>query len=240
MTVSTTLGQRIGSRVRARRWSRLRVLLVIAVVGAALVGAAWVLLFTGLLGVRSVEVTGTSRLTAEHVAAVAAIEDGTPLARLDTATAATRVGALPPVRSVEVTRRWPSGVLITVHERVPAAVTSRGPGYVLLDADGVWFAHVSKRPRGLPLVSAPATAGRPALVAAMRVLDSVPSAVRVQVREVRALSRDAVTLRLTQDRSVVWGAPERDARKGAVLAALMSRKAKVYDVSAPDAPVTRR
>jgi cell division protein FtsQ len=39
---------------------------------------------------------------------------------------------------------------------------------------------------------------------------------------------------------VLWGSVDRGARKAAVLAVLVTRRAAVYDVSAPDAPTTRR
>jgi cell division protein FtsQ len=45
---------------------------------------------------------------------------------------------------------------------------------------------------------------------------------------------------LTRHRTVVWGGGDRSARKAAVLAVLLHRKARIYDVSAPDAPTTHR
>jgi cell division protein FtsQ len=82
-------------------------------------------------------------------------------------------------------------------------------------------------------------AGAPALRAALDVLAAVPRVLAGQVLEVRAATPDQVTLRLTRSRMVMWGSPERSRRKAAVLAALMTRPAKIYDVSAPDAPTTR-
>jgi cell division protein FtsQ len=38
---------------------------------------------------------------------------------------------------------------------------------------------------------------------------------------------------------VVWGSADDSDRKAAVVVALMRRDAKVYDVSAPDSPVTQ-
>ena len=38
---------------------------------------------------------------------------------------------------------------------------------------------------------------------------------------------------------VVWGSSDDSARKAGVLSVLMKRTAKVYDVSAPDLPVTK-
>ena len=239
MTVTTELGGRLAERGRARRRTRLTVTLSVTTLLALLGLAGWLLLGTGVLGVHDVAVTGTSRLDPAEVRSVAAIGAGTPLARLDTGAVADRLRRLPVVRTVDVERSWPRGVTIRVRERTAAAVQARGPAYVLVDREGVAFAPVQRRPAGLPLVSAPVDAGPPALRAALDVLEQLTGPVREQVRQVRAATAEQVELRLTRGRTVLWGSTERGARKAAVLAVLISRKAQVYDVSAPDAPTTR-
>jgi cell division protein FtsQ len=211
-----------------------------AVVIAAGALAAWLLLWSSVFGVRSVQVSGTGRLSRGEVLAAAAIVSGTPLARVDTGAIEARLRALPVVAAATVTRNWPSGVAITVRERTPAAVRLRGSTYVLVDRTGVSFAEVGHRPRSLPLVIAPPKAGTQAVKAALDVLDAVPRSVHRRVISVRAATPEDVTLHLTHDRTVVWGSPQRTQRKAAVLAVLMTRKAAVYDVSAPDNPTTTR
>lgn len=243
MTVSTAWDGRLAQRSRARRRTRLAVTLSVTALLVLAGVLGWVLLGTGLLGVRAVEVTGTRRLDAATVRSTAAIAPGTPLARVDTAAVAERIRRLPVVRSVAVERRWPRTVSIVVRERVPAAVRQQGPAYVLVDRSGVAFATVPRRPAGLPLVSAPVDAGPAALQAALDVLDALdrlPAGLRAQVREVRAGTPEHVVVALSKGRSVVWGSAERGPRKAAVLGVLLRRKARVYDVSAPDAPTTRR
>lgn len=240
MRVSASVARRLVGRLRTRRLSRVRVA-VAALAGLALVAAAgWVLLASSLLGVRTVRVEGARRVDAARVASVAAVRVGTPLARLDTASVVARVERLAAVRSAEVRRSWPGTVAIVVHERVPAAVRPRGSGFALVDRGGVAFAAVRRRPAGLPLVSAPVDAGPPALRAALDVLESLPPSVRDRVKAVRAATVAEVTVRLTRHRTVVWGSTARGERKAAVLAVLIGRKARVYDVSVPDAPTTRR
>lgn len=239
MTSSSASGYRFARRVRPR-WSRLRVLSASGLVLALAATSGWVVLESSLLAVRSVEVTGASRVTPEQVLAAADIGPATPMARVDTEAIARRVGALLAVRSVAVSRSWPRSVQIVVEERRPAAVQRRGSTYRLVDRTGVAFDTVLKRPKGLPLVSAHAAAGPLALRATLDVLAALPGPVRRQLLEVRATSAEQVTLRLTRARTVVWGSPERGERKAVVLMALMARRATVYDVSAPDAPTTRR
>ena len=240
MTVTTEIDGRLAARGRARRRTRLAVTLSVAAALMLLGLAGWLALDTGLLGVQDVRVTGTERLDPAQVRSVAAIPAGTPLARLDTGSVADRLSRLPEVAAVDVVRDWPRSVTIRVRERVPAAVQARGTAYVLVDRSGVVFASVDHRPPGLPVVSAPVDAGPPALRAALDVLEALPAAVRGSVRQVRAASAEEVVVQLSKGRTVRWGSPDRGARKAAVLAVLVTRKAHVYDVSAPDAPTTRK
>lgn len=231
---------RYPGRAHAARRVRLRLVLVVLSLSALAAVAGWVLLVSSLFGVATVTVSGSARVGAAPVVELAAIKAGTPLARLDDAGIARRVGRLPAVRTVQVRRDWPRAVRIIVQERVPAAVRAQGSGFVLVDRTGVAFDTVARRPQGLPLVTAPLGAGASALRAALDTLDAVPAPVRDQVTTVAATSSREISLRLTRGRTVVWGGTDRAARKGAVLAVLLSRKASVYDVSAPDVPTTRK
>jgi cell division protein FtsQ len=233
------VSSRLVQWVRRHRPSRSTVLVGLLCALVVLGVGAWVLLGSSLLGVADVQVQGIHRVGRAEIVDAAGIEPGTPLARVDTAEVAARVGRIPAVGRVEVLRDWPRSVTLVVHERVPAAVRERGEGFVLVDRTGVVFDQVTVRPKHLPLVSAPVGAGAPALRAALDALDDVPASVRGQVRSVLAASAEEVTLQLTRGRTVVWGDPGFGKRKGLVLAVLLSRKASIYDVSVPDAPTTR-
>ncbi len=237
---TSPLEPRLAERGRARR--RTRLVTTLSVLGLVLLlgVGGWVVLATSLLGVREVTVAGTGRLDPAEVRSVAAVPAGEPLATLDTEAVVRRLTALPVVRRVEVRREWPRTVAIVVHERVPAAVQQRSTGWALVDRTGVEFAQQDRRPRGLPLVSAPVAAGPAALRAALEVLEVLPPSVARQVRQVRATGPEEVRLQLGRGRTVMWGSSERGARKAAVLEVLLTRRATVYDVSAPDAPTTRR
>ena len=215
----------------------LAVLLVLGVGG-------WLVLNSSLANVRAVTVEGTSRLTTAEVLAAANVPGGAPLFRLDASGIEARVARLRPVASVSVTRQWPHGVLITVVERRPVAVVA-GPGpAMLLDAEGVAFAPADPRPAGSPLVDVtvddpvPGT-GDPEARAAMRVLGSLPPSLRQRVSGLQAPSADNVSLELHDGRTIVWGSPDDNATKVAVLRSLLHRSAHVYDVSTPEVVVTR-
>jgi cell division protein FtsQ len=68
---------------------------------------------------------------------------------------------------------------------------------------------------------------------------ALPSTLRTQVTSISAASPDSITLNLESGVKVVWGSSDDSERKAEVLSVLMKRKATVYDVSAPDLPVTK-
>ncbi len=234
---------KIAARVRRRRWRAMTPLLAVALVGAVLVTLAWVALGSGLLDVKRMTVTGTSRLSAAEVSRVADVTPGSPMLTLDTGAAQRRVARLAPVASVTVSRSWPSTVRIAVVERRPvASVPATSGGVRLLDRTGVAFATTAKAPAGVvPLQLPGPVPGRGAeeARAALDVLEALPSTVRAAVRSVSAPTPAAVTLTLAGNRRVVWGGPEDSDRKARVLAALLKRPAHEYDVSAPGVAVTR-
>jgi len=243
-STATSLRERAVAReqTRAQRRRRIlaRVLLAALLAGLLLATAGWLLLRSSVFALDRVVVTGLERLGPAQVQQQAAVRPGTPLVRVDTDAVAARVARLPAVRTVAVDRDWPGTLRVAVRERTPVAVRAVGSSWALVDRSGVVFDTVDRRPRRLPVVSAPVDEGPAALLATLDVLDALPLPVREQVRDVRAATPDSVTVRLSRDRTVVWGSSERAQRKAAVLAVLLTRKARVYDVSAPDTPTTRR
>ena len=106
----------------------------LALATAGVIGAAvWVLFGSRLLVVRSVIVTGTHLVPRSEVLAVAGVEPGTPLIRVNTAQVAARIDTIRQVRSALVSRSWPDRVVIVVRERTVAlAVTApSGDGEVV-------------------------------------------------------------------------------------------------------------
>jgi len=83
-------------------------------------------------------------------------------------------------------------------------------------------------------------------MAGLGVLAALPEPVRNQVQTVTVVApvtpgaQPAVELALSGDRRVVWGSPTAEARKAAVLTALLTEKGTVYDVASPDLPTVRR
>ncbi|MQA07077.1 MAG: FtsQ-type POTRA domain-containing protein [Pseudonocardiaceae bacterium] len=225
--------QRLPTRRRAwtRRWVALLTLLTV-------LGGIYLLFFSSLLGVRSVEVTGTKGLTTEQVRQEAGVPMGRAMLRLDTDELATRVrDGLPRAASVEVSRSWPSTVRIAVTERRPVAVFRAAQGTRLVDGEGVVFRPAGPVPVRLPELRLARVAPHdPVSTAAIHSLTSLPRHLASQVRSVAAKTPGSVEFRLADGRLVRWGDTSDGARKAAVLEALLGQRGKIYDVSSPDLP----
>ncbi|AXK32647.1 cell division protein FtsQ [Streptomyces armeniacus] len=237
-------GRRTGLRLRRRA-------VVLLLVLALLLGSfgVWALYGSSWLRIEHVSVSGAGVLTEKQIRDAAAIPLGSPLVSLDKSAAERRLrDRLPRIRTAEVVRAWPHGVGLKVTERKPELVQEKAGKYVEVDAEGVRFATVGKRPKGVPLLVV--ESGRPAAArhftaerlrrAAVRAATAAPAAVAEDIRSVHVRSYDSLTLELTGGRTVLWGSGERGAAKAKALKALMkaAKDARHFDVSVPSAPST--
>ena len=226
--------RRFMARARQRRlraampWAvTLGVLLVVG-------GLAWLVYGTSVLGVRDVHVVGTDSLTPAQVEEAAAVPAAEPLARVDLDAVRDRVQALPAVERAVVSRGWPSAIEVQVVERTPVAAVPVGEQYALIDAEGVAFRTVAKRPAGLPV--AKLTAPGPADVntrSALVVLSSLTAELRDQLVSISVPAPAQVSLGLRRNRTIVWGDDTESEKKAQVATALLERKGDTIDVSAP-------
>jgi hypothetical protein len=129
---------------RQARWG-----LGIAVWVVAMWGG-WQLYHSPYLSVSSIEVTGTSSLSAEDVAAAANIE-GDSIFGLDLAQAETRVEALREVRDATIEKRGWTGVTIHVEERTAWGNWQIDGVNLPVDADG-YILEGAPAPEGSPLI----------------------------------------------------------------------------------------
>lgn len=236
-------GLRVSFTVPSRRT------LIITLAGAVLLAGfgAWALYGSTWLRTEAVKVSGTGVLTVGEVVRAAAVPMGTPLASVDKKAVADRVRAkLPRVKTVQVRRSWPHTVSLKVTERQPELIIQTGGKFVEVDAEGTRFATVAAAPKGVPLLEM-AVRDSPGLRrfgadrlrrAAGTVVTALPKALHQDVRTVEVRSFDAITLKLTGGRTVVWGSDERSTAKAKVLAAALkaARDARHFDVSVPTAP----
>lgn len=207
------------------------VLLTAGVVGTA----AWLVFFSPVLGVRSVEIVGNVTLPAEKIRQTAAVAELHPLATVDLTDVQARVQSIRQVASVKVDRVWPGTLKIEIVEREPVAQVSAGGKAALLDKLGVVIEVVDVAPPLVPVlqVTRPGV-GDPATMAALRVIGSLPGEIGGRVRQVSATTAEDVTLTLSDGRTIIWGGVDRPEDKARILTSMLRRKAEVYDVSSPD------
>lgn len=229
--------------LRRRRWVRrlhaLRPWLVAVAVLIALGGASWAVFVSSWLGVSHVEVVGTDTTAKREVTNAAGIPAGTPLARVDLAGVQSRVEQIPTVASASVERRWPQAIVVRVTERRPVAAVARGSAWWNMDDTGVVYMRAPQLDPDLPVVELEGPPAAHTLAQVAAVLRSLPTELLSHVDIVTASSMDSIVLRLEDGREVRWGSASESARKAAVLAVLLTRQAKMYDVSVPSHPATR-
>ena len=235
-----------GSGPRRHRADRWRAAFFLLAAAAILAGAAWALLGSKFLVVRSVQVTGPAGVSRTEVIADAGIRIGTPLVRIDPGAVARRVERITLVQSAQVRRAWPDKIVISVQERTAVLAVANGRGYQLIDRFGVGLRYVAGRPHGMPVLDPPAAAspatlrGNPAVLAAATVLRELPARLARSVRVIDAPSADAVTLRLRGGVTIDWGGAGQTAVKSRELRFLMRGHARHFDVSDPRTAVTGR
>ena len=104
---------------RRRRWLRWSFATVLALASIG-VGADW-LVHTSIFRVRQVVIVGLRHESRANVLAAAGLL-ARPMLDVNPTAVARRLAVFPWIRSVVVTKRWPSTVELVVHERTPVAV----------------------------------------------------------------------------------------------------------------------
>ena len=230
---------------RARR-RRLTYQLTGALSGALLV---WIVLWSPLLKVRTVDVEGASHITPAQVARVAGIGEEDNLLFVSSSAITRAVKKLPWVKSVKVDRILPSTVRVRVVEREPAMLVTSNAGTWTLDGTGRVL-EAGGEGRGLPALAtsdteslAPGdTIDQLAVRAAVRALGSMPPGLKEKVKAVFAPTSERVSFALQGGLDVRYGSADELRDKHEVVLALLERlrasgsAATYLDVRVPSNP----
>lgn len=219
-----------------QRRNTIRRRLVLAVLVLFVCSSVYVVYFSSIFALRTVTVQGSTIVASKDIIQAASIAPGIPLAQINSDEIFRNLQVFPSVGSVEVRRVWPSEVVLAITERTPIATMSLGGRWKFVDKDGVIYGDTAKVPDGLIPISAQTKSAR-AAVAKVIVLLSTP--LQRQVLTMRASSEDSVELTLTGNRQVFWGNASLSKQKVEVLQVLLQKKARIYDVSAPNFPTTK-
>jgi len=228
--------RRFTRRARERRST----LAIIAGVIATLIGLVLVAVYSPLLALKTIEVSGTERIDPVAVEAALAGQLGTPLALVDYSRITRELSTFPLIRSYVTETVPPDTVRIQIVERQPIGVVQASATvFQLVDPAGVTVQESEVAPTGVPLIDlAGALTSGPAFRAVADVLISLPDDLRAQVTSVSARTKDDVRLVLAGvGQSVVWGSATDSGRKAVLLAALIAvtdaGRPGEFDVSAP-------
>lgn len=232
--------RRFARRQWSRRWLTWKPVVAVVLLLLLAGGGLWLVYFSSYLSVQGVDVRGVSLLRPGQVRAAAAVPEGEALARVDLERIRTRVQALAPVRSADVSREWPDQVRIDVTERTAVAVVDIGGHLKGMDEDGVVFRDYATAPADLPRVQTGSDTSSDALHEAALVVAALPGDLATKVDHVQVETIDQITLALRDGRTVRWGSSADSDLKAEVLAKLLAAapKAGVYDVSVPGNPTT--
>lgn len=234
----------------ARRFvaaSRQRKIVALAISGSfgLLILLILATMFTPLLAVEKLEVTGTHRINHQTILKALSRQIGVPLPMVNTGDIAESLAPFALVDSFSVVSLPPHTLRIAITERQPICiVTVAGVDY-LYDPAGVRVGAVGQSdnyPR-IAIVGDPK--GSVEFSAAIDVLLALPADLLGRIATVDAKSKDDVSMRLRGNagQRIVWGDGSQSVLKSKVLAALIKNQKKTdyvtFDVSSPTAPVVR-
>jgi cell division protein FtsQ len=223
------------------------VLAVAATLVALVAGLLAAAVFSPVLAVDTISVSGTRLLTPAQVQTALEPLRGKPLPQITDEEVGRLLEPLVQVKSVSAEARPPSGLVVAVRERVPVALVKQGERYQLVDVDGIQLAATADPASvSLPVIDGGAgTIGKELFRATAEVLGALPADVLAKLSNASAQSVDAVELKLVDGQTIIWGNAGEKELKAKVLAALLKVPAdpknpvRVYDVSVPRHPVTR-
>jgi cell division septal protein FtsQ len=213
-----------------------------AVIAAAVVAlgvACIVVTRSPLFAVRTIEVSGASRLSEARIVARAHIAEDANALWLDESAVERKLERHVWIADARVSVDLPSTVRIDVEEHVPVAVASGRLGDLYLAANGTSLGRADAR-AGLPTVDgAGSVADRRAAAA---VLIAMPTAVRTEVAGVGVLDDGSIDIAVRGGLSVEYGSADRLAAKTVVLERILEwadasgERVVRFDLVAPSAP----
>lgn len=239
------LQARRAERKREARRLRLKRLGIGAGVVALLALAGWVAFASPLLRYEySADQIGgyaaNSIVDKAELEQLVASHNGQNLLLLDADALAGDIRDIPEIATATVTKDYRHRLRIEITESVPVACLGPKDQCSAVAADGTELNVPAELAASLPRIShSDGLDPAQAISNGLGVLSTLDQGVLGQVTEVSVAKGNLVTLHLTQGRTVFWGGLERGEFKAQVLAALLTQTASYFDVSVPDAPVSR-
>ncbi|MEY4367591.1 MAG: hypothetical protein RLZ28_1006 [Actinomycetota bacterium] len=233
--------KRFGRNRRRVRAIRLTVLVAFAALTSLVIAT----LFTPLLAIQKIEVSGTSRLKTAEILAAVKSQIGVPLTMVDNEKIRAELADFKLIESFSVVARPPHTLQIRLIERQPVCVVTISGVNYLFDVAGINLGQAKPKDRypAISIGGLPRTSKN--FANAISVLLALPTSLVNRIEVVEARSQDNVILQLKglTGQQIIWGDQSSSALKAKVLAVLIKKVPKnrvaTIDVSAPTVPVVR-
>lgn len=239
--------RRAARRHRRRVWGSI-------LAACAVVAGGTLAVFSPLLDVDRIEVTGVDRLDPDEVISANEEVRSAPLLMSDLASIRERTEALPWVARARVERRWPDHVVVRVTERVPVAIvaTEDGRRHLVLTGGRVPRDRPTRADERLPVIALAGgvrvTPGAPlpdVVGESVEMVASLPASVRSKARAATVDAAGDAVVALAPSGSLLLGRAERVAEKYDTAATMLSGAAALdclsrLDVRIPHAPTLLR
>ncbi|MEY4293717.1 MAG: hypothetical protein RIR29_367 [Actinomycetota bacterium] len=221
--------------------------IVLTVLGSlvALIVLVLATIFTPLLAVENIKITGLQKIDEKKVAAAVKSQIGIPLALVTQQSVADQLSRFTLIESFSLVSELPHTLHIAISERQPICIVDVGGVSYLYDPAGVRLGQASYKdtyPRVL-IKGEPKTSA--SYSEAIDVLLALPAKLLPRISVIDAKSKDDVTMQLRgyAGQKIIWGDASQAALKSKVLAALIANQKQTdrvtFDVSSPTAPVVR-
>ncbi|WP_034631289.1 cell division protein FtsQ/DivIB [Desulfotruncus alcoholivorax] len=215
--------------------------------------AAYVLLQSPIFTISNIYVTGNNSLPAGDVIKVSGIVTGMNIFKADINTAVSKIKAIPMVKDVKATRKFPHTVVIEISERAPIALVLWDGRFVEVDAEGVYLRRGKAGTTGLPVITGGRLQafgpGKPVkgteFEKALKVVGQLPVELRQNLSEVNVSGDERVTLYTIEGTECRLGFAEDAGKKGnyiwQVLQELKEKGKKIeyVDFSIANSPVVK-
>lgn len=115
--------------------------------------AAYIFWRSSLFEVKEILVQGNHSFTASEIVALSRLNEGTNIFKVNLFQAGERIKALPLVKEVHLTRKFPSQIIIEIKERHPVALVPVKGGFAEIDPEGVYLRPGKISASGLPIIT---------------------------------------------------------------------------------------
>ena len=244
------------ARVREKKKVSRRLVLirtgVVILVMALIAGLAWLLFLSPVFRLQTDQINvsgGNAWVSDDRVASIVAHQGDRSLLLVSTNGVEQEISGMAGVTDARVRKSFPHGLEVTFEAQEPTAVFKDAQGKLTaVDRQGRALNTVSNPVDGVPVIQV-ATVKRAqqdqAVRQTLRILSTMPEAMRHSVTKVTAETQDSITTELDQGRHVIiWGDGSELKLKQAVVDKIINDPSKIgdkhqLDVSAPLRPIVK-